>query len=95
MKLSENEQRALLAWENVDKWWCLNFRGVERYSGLEKRLVRRTVRALARKGLAQYERGLFNEDGETAGSGYSLTKEGYERLKEMQGRLDAAVSPSQ
>jgi len=34
------------------------------------------VRALARKGLAVYERGLFDEDGMVAGSGYRASFEG-------------------
>lgn len=38
--------------------------------------VRIYVRSLARKGLAEYVRGLFTEDGEVAGSGYSATYEG-------------------
>jgi len=35
--------------------------------------VRRIVRHLARRGLVEYQRGLFNQDGDLAGSGYGLS----------------------
>lgn len=38
--------------------------------------VRRAVRSLARKGLAEYRRGLWSDDG-PAGAGYCCTKEGF------------------
>lgn len=43
--------------------------------------VRRIVRQLARKGLAEYVRGLFSEsDGMIAGSGYCITPAGIKAL---------------
>ncbi len=44
--------------------------------------VRRIVRQLARKGLAEYYRGLFDDDGEMRGSGYCITRAGLATLKE-------------
>ncbi len=38
--------------------------------------VRRTVRHLARKGLAQYARGLWTDEGRPFGSGYCATPAG-------------------
>ncbi len=38
------------------------------------------LRSLTNQGLAQYSRGLFNEDGEVWGSGYSITRLGIEAL---------------
>ena len=43
---------------------------------LDRKQVRRACRSLARKGLAQFGSGLFTEDGEVAGSGYTATREG-------------------
>lgn len=55
---------------------AFHFRHFERATGLPRDEVRRRVRALARKGLLQYERGLWTDDGEMAGSGYSITEKG-------------------
>lgn len=57
------------------------FRGFRSFSaetGLDRSQVRLACRSLARKGLARYQRGLFNDDGECAGSGYGITREGVE-----------------
>lgn len=59
----------------------LSFASLSEESGVERRHIRRTVRALARKGLAKYGRGLFNEDGEVCGSGYCCTKLGAELIR--------------
>lgn len=55
---------------------CLFFRGIAKQAHMNKKDVRRACRSLARKGLAAYERGLFDEDGKVAGSGYYCTKAG-------------------
>lgn len=58
-------------------FYCLTFRDVMSISGIEDRSkVRRICRSLARKGLAQYAKGLWNDDGEPAGAGYHITKAG-------------------
>ena len=48
--------------------------------------VRRIVRQLARKGLAEFYRGLFNDDGMLCGSGYCITNIG----KSVLARTEAA-----
>lgn len=58
-------------------------------SGLDRHLVRRTVRALARKGFVTLLRGLWTEDGEPAGSGYGITQAGAAFLN---ARIDAAFA---
>lgn len=52
------------------------FRYIAKEADLDERIVRIACRALARKGLAEYVRGLIDEDGLIAGSGYCATKEG-------------------
>jgi hypothetical protein len=78
-QLSRNEQAALVALHEVfhhGEPWALTFKGTAARSGLPLHQVRRTVRALARKGMAQYMRGLMTEDGEVAGAGYVCTADG-------------------
>lgn len=88
MKLSDNQIKALkvLADHYFDDANCLFFRTVASESDLPAKLVRRTVRALARKGLAAYERGLFTDDGKIAGSGYYCTKQGFHVILELEKR---------
>jgi hypothetical protein len=84
VKLTENECSALRAWEGIPggdsfDWRALNFTSVAGRCDLPQPLIRRTVRALARKGLLAYERALWNDDG-PAGAGYRITESGMARL---------------
>lgn len=45
-------------------------------TNLERKVVRRACRSLARKGYARFASGLWTEDGEPAGSGYGATHDG-------------------
>jgi DNA-binding MarR family transcriptional regulator len=79
IRLSPRELAALKALAEVYREgepWALNFKGIASRSGLEPGMVRRSVRALARKGCAEFRRGLFNDSGETAGAGYACTPAG-------------------
>lgn len=79
IKVSERERACLklLAEEYDQDANCLFFGYMAKETGLDRRQVRRSCRALARKGLAQYERGLINMNtGMLAGSGYCATTAG-------------------
>ena len=79
-RVSKREAMALqaLADEYCRDFGYLTFRSISALSGLEQAHVRRTVRALARKGLAEYAKGLWTEDGQLAGAGYRCTTAGLE-----------------
>jgi DNA-binding IclR family transcriptional regulator len=85
--VSEREMMALNALAGIygSDYDCLGFKAIARRSGLDPAHVRRSVRALARKGLAEYAKGLWTDDGELAGSGYRCTAAG----------LKAATNPIQ
>jgi hypothetical protein len=51
-------------------------------TGLPRKLVRRSCRALAKKGWSQYGRGLWCEDGNPGGSGYAITQAGRAILRD-------------
>lgn len=75
-KINENERKVL---EVLAEEWdemAYYFRAIVKHTGLDLKQVRRACRSLAKKGYAEYRRGLFNEDGMAAGSGYSATREG-------------------
>ncbi len=55
---------------------CMPFLPIMDRTELDRKTVRRNIRALARKGLAEYFRGLWTEDGDPAGAGYCITTAG-------------------
>lgn len=69
-------------YDDVD-WRAWYMRGIAKELKVEIPQVRRALRSLARKGLAAYERGLFDEDGQVAGSGYRCTKAGFELVEKL------------
>jgi Mn-dependent DtxR family transcriptional regulator len=74
--ISGREMQALNALAGIDEDHYLNFKAIARRSKLDPSYVRRSVRALARKGLAEYGKGLWTDEGELAGSGYRATAAG-------------------
>ncbi len=78
IKISEREKACLkvLAEHFEHDANCMYMRFIAKETKLTLVQVRRSVRSLARKGLAAYERGLFDDDGKVAGSGYRATLEG-------------------
>lgn len=84
LKLTANERAVLLDMYPNCGWdeepLCLPFKAIH---GVEPILVRRTVRSLARKGLASFHKGLWTDDGEPAGAGYTLTPQGRALADEM------------
>ena len=78
-KLSTLESKCMAAWRGCDPdFGYLSFAGISCRSGVPQHLTRRVTRALARKGMVQFARGLWDEDGEMRGSGYGLTKCGHD-----------------
>lgn len=67
---------ALAAKSRPDGEMCLPFRIIESTTGLSRTDVKRSVRALARKGLAEFHQGLCNDDGYFAGAGYCISNAG-------------------
>lgn len=84
MKLSEAHKKVLAAlaesYNDYEDFCYSNFQRLIADTGLDRATVRRSCRFLTRKGLAQFGRGLWTEDGEPAGSGYSATKAGAELI---------------
>jgi hypothetical protein len=81
--VSERELKALRALGQVyadDGANYLSFRGIAQRSSLDKSHVRRAVRALARKGFAEFGKGLWDEDG-PRGAGYCCTHDGMTLLQ--------------
>jgi DNA-binding IclR family transcriptional regulator len=77
MNLNPIERKVLAALLPADDdFGFLSFRGIARRTRLNRKEIRRACRSLRRKGLATFSSGLWNDDGQVAGSGYAATKEG-------------------
>ena len=83
--MNDNDKKCLVALDEISTpdEVCCAFSPVIEKTGLNRREVRLAVRRLARKGLAEYHKGLWSEDGEPAGAGYCITFEGQDKLKEL------------
>jgi hypothetical protein len=82
-EITEKEEIVLKVFGELtpeDEEYCLFMNYVSDECGFK---VRRFVRSLARKGYLELIRGLFNDDGMLAGSGYTLTNEGRQYLKNL------------
>lgn len=83
-RINESEGYVLNVLESVYDYEgnCMPFAWIADQTKQTVKEVRRAARSLARKGLAKYERGLFDDDGRVAGSGYRCTKLGRDALTE-------------
>ena len=87
-KLMDHHRRVLVELDEhtqPDGELCCHFKPLARWCEMEIREVRRITRHLARKGLAEYHRALFTEDGYLAGAGYCITPAGRAKLAEERG----------
>lgn len=62
---------------------CWHFKSIEDATGLTRVHVKRSVRALFRKGMAEFHKGLCTEDGYFAGAGYCISPAGLETTKTL------------
>lgn len=81
MRLNLAESSVLKILADVDDGCAFPFAPIMSRTKLDRATVRRACRSLARKGLAEYARGLWTMDGEPAGAGYGATIAGREMLK--------------
>lgn len=85
MKMKTSHRKVLEALNeegcNIVDWNYLTFATIAGRTKLDRQEVRRIARHLARKGLTEYGRGLWTEDGEPFGSGYRITEAGAAALE--------------
>ena len=82
IKLSAIETDVLTAWDDVSVGYGFGFKAAADRCNTPLHQIRRAVRALARKGMLEHCRCLWDEDeGIPKGGGYTLTELGRERLE--------------
>ena len=72
---------------------CISFAWIMDDTKLDRKEVRKACRSLARKGLAEFYRGLFNDDGEVAGSGYCASRAGVALIESEEEESEAGLLP--
>jgi hypothetical protein len=80
MNLNATERKVLRAlvdaWHEDECYCVLPFKSISKRTRLARAKVRLACRSLKRKGMAEFCRGCWTEDGEPAGSGYAATMVG-------------------
>lgn len=61
---------------------CRSFKAIEWHTKQSRSVIRLCCRSLKRKGLTEFHSGLYNEDGEFAGSGYCISLNGLDRIEQ-------------
>lgn len=85
MKLTENQNKILSALQHgYGGEFCHNYTHLEHDTELDREILKIEVKQLRKMGLVQYVRGLMTEDGEVAGSGFTIP---YKKMKELEGLL--------
>lgn len=72
MMLIEIEFRILEHFVELDEDYCYGYDEFVVATGLSKEELKPAMKSLREKGFVEYHRGLINDDGETAGSGFGL-----------------------
>lgn len=62
--------------ENSSEDACFPFAPISDETGLDRKRVKFICRSLRRKGLAEFYRGLWTDEGEPGGAGYCVTRAG-------------------
>lgn len=63
--------------------WYIYFRTIEADTKLDRKTVRAACRSLRKRGMAEYRRGLLDEDCRPCGAGYACTLRGGEYVREI------------
>lgn len=77
-----DDHRKVLESLNKDPDLAYYYRHVEKDTGFDRAKCEGLMKELRKKGYAQYVTGLFDDDGQTAGSGFAITPSGVKALYE-------------
>lgn len=64
--------------------YCIGFDWIEGDTNLSRKEVKKAVHSLKEKGLAEFYRGLMDDDNQVAGSGYCISKKGVELAEKLE-----------
>ena len=64
--------------------YCIGFDYIEGDTNLSRKEVKKVVHSLRDKGFAEFYRGLLDDDGQVAGSGYCISVKGVELAEKLE-----------
>lgn len=95
MSFSEAEVSVLSWWDDMDEYYCVGYKGLERHTKMDREDLKPIIAGLKQKGFLEYHKGLMNEDGLMGGAGWSITRaaiEAYSEWHEQVNDLQASDS---
>ena len=83
--INESEKRVLQCLAGIygDDMNCVFYSYLTQETKLTLTQIKRATHSLIKKGLVEYIRGLFDDDGMVAGSGHSATEKGLKLAEEL------------
>lgn len=81
-KLPTEQIKILLVFDGNDEY-CYPYRTFERETGLDRATLKKHMTELRQKGYVYYARGLMDEDGQVAGSGFGMESEKRDEVWEI------------
>lgn len=85
MKLTDNQDKILSVLQHgYGGEFCYNYDQLEYETALTRTVLKEEIKILKELGIVQYVRGLMTEDGEVAGSGFTIY---YNKMRELEGLL--------
>lgn len=85
--MTENEQKVLAACVAVREDYCFGYAYLERATGMTRAQLKPIVTSLRKTEHVYYAKGLLNEEGQTAGSGFGITRKGSDAYYENETAL--------
>ena len=67
----------------MDREYCNNYATLEYKTKYDKKTLQQGIKELKAMNLLEFQRGLFTEDGETAGSGWSLEYSTWQKTQDL------------
>jgi len=92
LKRNPVARKAYVALYALTSEGAISLKELSRVLGEDYSAVRRAVRTLARRGLAELHRALWTDDGRPAGSGYALTEKGEQMMDGVLDIVDEEMS---
>lgn len=84
MKLTDNQNHILsILQHGFGGEWCYNYKHLEGETKLDRKTLQAEIKILKKMGLVEARHGLMTEDGEVAGSGFTIPYKKYSEIKDQ------------
>jgi hypothetical protein len=81
--MDKDQIKILKAFYEADDDYVYNYGWIEYQTEIERKPAKKAMDALRKLGYLQYVCGLFDEDGQTAGSGFAMITQRRDHIKDL------------